>query len=626
MVGTLTGVDLRYVGTGSVELVRRIYMAVRAEDWATVPTVLSNVGHDARHDRFHLEFDARNVDVERGIDFSWHGEISGGPDPSISCMFDGVANAPFRYNRIGWCVLHPAEHAGCRVRARSEGRQIEHELPWEIGPQRMVDGLPQGLFPPFDQLEVDLDDGIRVSFQLDGDLFETEDQRNWTDASFKTYSTPLSLGFPHEAKQGQRFRQAVRLSVTGADAVHSEVDQRPRPVRITLGPTVGRLPALGLTSARHGRPLISEELALLGELRLCHLRIDLELTDASWRDRITIALDEARALHTALELALFVGNDDESLRELAAVLRENRPMLARVLALHRSEATSSAATVERVRRELRDVARTQIFGGTAVLFTELNRSRPELAPLDGVAWPLTATVHADDDLSVAETAAMHGKTVRSARAFCGGTASLAVTPIAFKQRTDRVGGEEDESGRSVSSHCDHRQPSLFAAAWTIASVKHLSTAGADSATYFETTGPCGVMGAEVADREPRPHAKSSRHIVFPVYHVFADLGEPPGAEVLRTTSSDLLAVEALAIQVGARLRLLVANLTPIPQRCRIEPIPAAHLRLRRLDEDSYVAACLDPGRFRATGRERTANGALELDLPPFASIRIDSVG
>jgi len=26
-----------------------------------------------------------------------------------------------------------------------------------------------------------------------------EDQRNWTDASFKTYSTPLALGFPHRS-------------------------------------------------------------------------------------------------------------------------------------------------------------------------------------------------------------------------------------------------------------------------------------------------------------------------------------------------------------------------------------------------------------------------------------------
>ena len=31
---------------------------------------------------------------------------------------------------------------------------------------------------------------------FDGDIFEMEDQRNWTDASYKIYSTPLRLPFP----------------------------------------------------------------------------------------------------------------------------------------------------------------------------------------------------------------------------------------------------------------------------------------------------------------------------------------------------------------------------------------------------------------------------------------------
>jgi hypothetical protein len=620
MLATVTGPDIRYVRAGPVEVVRRVYMALRDEDWATVPANLSNVRLDAGDDFFRLRFDARNVEADRGVDFSWQCEISGGPEPSISCSFEGVANAPFRYNRIGWCVLHPAEHAGRRVRTRLEGRLTEHELPSEIGPQPIKDGLPQALFPPFDQLEVDLEQRIRVSFELDGDLFETEDQRNWTDASFKTYSTPLSRGFPHEAKAGQRFQQTVRFSVAGAEAAHFEFEQRP--VNIALGPSIGRLPALGLASASHGRRLTAQEVALLGKLRLGHLRVDLDLADASWHDSIAVGLQDARALDTALELALFVGDDDEALRELAQVLRENRLPLARVLAFHRSEATSSAATVERVREGLVDVDRTPVFGGTDVLFTELNRWQPELAPIDGVAWPLTATVHADDDASVAETAAMHGETVRSARAFCD-TASLAVTPIVFR-RADRLAKQEDARRRPVASHCDPRQPSLFTAAWAITSVKHLATARADSVTYFETTGPCGVMGADAPDREPKPPAWSSPPLVFPVYHVFADLGESRGAEVVRATSSDPLAVEALAIRAGARFRFLVANLTSIPQRCRLQPIRSARVRLRRLDEDSYPSACLDPTSFRATAEERAANGALDLDLPPFASMRVDS--
>jgi len=87
-----------------------------------------------------------------------------------------------------------------------------------------------------------------------------------------------------------------------------------------------------------------------------------------------------------------------------------------------------------VRSELGEAARgAPVYGGTNVLFTELNRFRPEFGTPEGIAWPLNATVHASDDTSVIETPAMHGETVRSARAFCGAL-PLAVTPVTFNQR------------------------------------------------------------------------------------------------------------------------------------------------------------------------------------------------
>ena len=35
--------------------------------------------------------------------------------------------------------------------------------------------------------------GGEIVIRFEGDLFEMEDQRNWTDASYKTYSTPLRI-------------------------------------------------------------------------------------------------------------------------------------------------------------------------------------------------------------------------------------------------------------------------------------------------------------------------------------------------------------------------------------------------------------------------------------------------
>src|SRR5262249_29131900 len=138
-----------------------------------------------------------------------------------------------------------------------------------------------------------------------------------------------------------------------------------------------------------------------------------------------------------------------------------------------------------------------VFGGSNVLFTELNRHRPELDAADGIAWPLNATVHASDDVSVLETPATHGETVRSARAFCGDL-PLAVTPITFNQRFNPVatGPEPETAPGDLPSQVDLRQPSLVGAVWTLASAKHVAEAGAACATYFETVGWRGAVEAD----------------------------------------------------------------------------------------------------------------------------------
>ena len=46
--------------------------------------------------------------------------------------------------------------------------------------------------------------GGEIVIRFEGDLWEMEDQRNWTDASYKTYSTPLRPPYPVEIREGDR--------------------------------------------------------------------------------------------------------------------------------------------------------------------------------------------------------------------------------------------------------------------------------------------------------------------------------------------------------------------------------------------------------------------------------------
>ena len=207
----LDGIDLRYVKSGSKEIVRRIYVAVRDQNWDTIPGSYRITRLDQEQDRFEVEFEVEHKAHE--LDFAWRGRIVGSSDGQIRYEMDGAARSNFRYNRIGFCVLHPfRESAGRPYSAQTPQGQVNGHLPDLIGQQRFEQGYYVPLFPAFRNLVIDLADGTRARFTFEGDLFEMEDQRNWTDASFKTYCTPLSLGFPHSAHTDSRIVQSITVS------------------------------------------------------------------------------------------------------------------------------------------------------------------------------------------------------------------------------------------------------------------------------------------------------------------------------------------------------------------------------------------------------------------------------
>src|SRR5262249_14714666 len=154
-------------------------VAVRDTAWGTIPPEVSALEVETRADSFRVSFDARH---EAGdLRFRWHGELVGA-DGELDCRLDGVAESDFDYNRIGFCVLHPREHAGVPYRARTPDGELTGTLPETIGAQRSEGGKLYPLFPSYERLELELGDGLVAQFEFEGDLFEMEDQRNWTDA------------------------------------------------------------------------------------------------------------------------------------------------------------------------------------------------------------------------------------------------------------------------------------------------------------------------------------------------------------------------------------------------------------------------------------------------------------
>src|SRR5262249_32456818 len=146
---------------------------------------------------------------------------------------------------------------------------------------------------------------------------------------------------------------------------------------------------------------------------------------------------------------------------------------------------------------------------------------------------------------------------------------------------------------------DVRQMSLFGAGWTLGSIRYLAESGADSATYYEATGWGGIM--ERAAGAPLPNLfRSFAGGVFPLFHVFADVGElGPGAGAQVLHSSDPLAVDGFILRTGPRARLLLANFSARVQHVRIvRPELGRAARVKRLNERTAIFAMKSPEEFR----------------------------
>ncbi|MBC7813352.1 MAG: hypothetical protein H7175_19490, partial [Burkholderiales bacterium] len=576
---------LRSIRLGTTEIVRGIYAAVRDHNWGTVPAVLRDVNIDARADSFDISFTSDHQ--QNDIHFVWRGTIIGASDGTLRFAFDGEALTSFKRNRVGFCVLHPMEIAGSSCGIEHIDGAIEHGVfPVAIAPHQ----------PFFDIRAIthEVTPGLGAEVRMDGDTFEMEDQRNWIDASFKTYCTSLELPIPVTLLAGSKVRQSVTLRLIGQALTVSTSEATPT-LRLDSAASVP-LPSIGLGVASHGEALTEREIQRLKALNLTHLRVDLEpQTDVE--AVLQQASDEAKRIGCPLEIAVHVSaNIEEDLARVATAMETVQPQVARLLVYNFHQHATRRETIDAARH----ILNIKPFGsGTDAYFTQLNRNRPT-APLEWLTYSINPQVHAFDNPSLIETTLAAGLTVTSARAFSG-SAKIAVTPITFKWRwsPDASAPEPPTPAGQLPKQVDVRQMSLFGAVWTLGMIKSLALAKPDSLTFYETTGWRGVMEREAGSPVPEKFASVAGG-VFPMYHVFADVGEFAGGELLPLMSSDPLAYDGFVLRKDGAggMRVLLANYTPIERHIKLEGLHG-RFALTSLDETTADEAVRSPETFRA---------------------------
>lgn len=112
--------------------------------------------------------------------------------------------------------------------------------------------------------------------------------------------------------------------------------------------------------------------------------------------------------------------------------------------------------------------------------------------------------------------------------------------------------------------------------------------------------------------------------VFPLCHVLADVGDFSGGQFVAAAWSDALRVDGLTPSRDERTRVLLANLSDNSHRVKVENL-GERVRVLSLDETSVERAMSSRERHRAQPGDllQTDRGVLELDLLPYAVVRID---
>ena len=602
-------------------MIRAIAFLVRDENWGTFTPTLEDLRVDERADQFTVTYRATCKDQKRELVYD--AKITGKADGSLS--FEAVAEpkTDVLTNRTGFIVLHPVEGV-----AGQPGQ----------GPPRRRPGGEQSRFPaaidpmcPFQDIRAlshEVTPGTWVTCTMEGDTFEMEDQRNWSDASYKTYVRPLARPWPYTLPKGEKVAQAVRLTVSGKLPA-AAAGEASGPARVTLGKESGRLPAIGLGVPAEEAAAALDNVALVKALGPKWLVCQVDLRQGHGRKELDLyrRLGEATGADIALEIVTTGGMDPAAeLMPLAETVAAAgvKPAAIAVFPAQDLKSVLPGSPWPKMPsfEEIYAAARrafpgVKLGGGMATYFTELNRKRPPAALLDYVTNTTCPAVHAADDRSVMETMEALPYQILSTRAFMGGT-PYRIGPSQLACRENPYGKAttpNPDNGRVCLSRIDPRQRGMFNAAWTLAYIATFARGGIEAIALGAPTGPFGYIYRPTDFAQPYFDGREGQ-AVYPAFHVLAGLAPLSGKPLIATEVSRKEAVEALAVRDGDKTVLWVANKSAMSLDVKL---PASGGDFVSIDATNFEGTIGKPDFFD-TSRRTLGSSSIVLDAYAVARI------
>jgi D-apionolactonase len=574
--------SIRHISSGNCEIIRMVYMAVRDRKWLTIRPVISDEQVIVRTDSFIIKF--RYHFLSDDISFSARLTIEGGSDSTLSMRFRGESQSSFEKNRSGFCLLHPVTVAGSDCMTENPNGELTiGKFPLHISPHQ-----------PFTDITLMQWNMKGISCRIDfyGDVFETEDQRNWTDASFKTYAPPLKVPYPVRVEKGETQYQKIILKIQAGD--DDEIPDVPKTGSINVFPDIKlRVPGIGVGRTTRQGYLTGHEASVIRDAGFTHYRADIYIFRENWETEASLAAGEAAQLNSPLELALFF--DDDYSAQSGRFMKwaeRNNPRISVILLFHRDYKYTPETLLKQISILRNALPHTQFAAGTNANFAQVNRNRPGSADFDLICWSVHPQEHATDNLTLTENLGGQPHTVETARSFSSAKAWISPVNLARRFNPNIENFESPSEDTGFPPQADSRIMSLFGACWTAGSIKQLSESGAAGITYFETVGERGIIQGDIPSRWPEDFP-AEKGMIFPVYHVFRFILNSKEYNVLKCISNDPLNTDALVLSDGDNARFILINYSNTDQVTSVEGLNGK-FTLRQLNENTYHDAVSDP--------------------------------
>ena len=544
------------ISNGSEEIIRRIYLVFQDINWTSRPFVIKDEIWQIADRSFSAKIKAQGSHDAK--DLSVELEITGSESGEITYGFSASTAVSFMRNRLGLCLLHPiAGLAGreCEL-TKADGAVEKSKFPDVISPNQP--------FLNLSGISHKLQSGQVVSVNFKGEIFESEDHRNWSDASYKTYCTPISLPFPAQVTPGEVLSQKITISISGE---HTTAISRNERAVITVGAEEIELPEIGLGLSEDPAHLIVSEYAGFEDLTIKHLRLAL-----NGNSQIRSAVEKALLVTQQLKIDLDLAIKAESPQQLKAILEpiiEFKDQIRSFYIFSASDKTTPIGFIQVAEELLGD--KSKIIGGTDLYFTELNRNQGSVDFVDQVNFSINPQVHSFDDRTLIQNTATQKVIATNAHRIAKGK-KVSIGPITLRPRYNPNATQlaKDLSNTALPSSVDARQRTWLAEGWTAMSIRSIAESESISTlTYFETLGWRGIRELSTGSEDALNFASKAGE-EFPVWRLFKHL---KGFTHARPTASSLPElVDCLIVTSAENTEAILVNFSTIEQEVKFSGI------------------------------------------------------